>query len=94
MFYFNTSPLPLAQRNILCVDGLRMISLASRFLGNIAEGPSCFHNFCMAHPYVAHAHAQTYAVEPCHDVLSAVKMASCLVAWCIQCSVARFIVTE
>ena len=39
------------------------------------------------------AHAQTYGAAPCHHVLSSVKMASCLVASLIQCSVARFVVT-
>ena len=37
------------------------------------------------------AHAQIYGAAPCHHVLSAVKMASCLVASRIQCSVARLV---
>ena len=37
------------------------------------------------------AHAQMYGAAPCHHVLSAVKMASCLVARRIQCSVPRLV---
>ena len=37
--------------------------------------------------------AKTYGAAPCHHVLSAVKMALCLVARHIQFSVARFVVT-
>ena len=39
------------------------------------------------------AHAQIYGTAPCHHVLSAVKMASCLVPCCIQCIVARLVIT-
>ena len=39
------------------------------------------------------SHAQIYGAAPCHHVLSAVKMASCLVACRIQFSVAGLVVT-
>ena len=59
----------------------RMIfTLASRIFANLARICSC-------------VHAQIYGAAPYHHMVSAVKMASCLVAHRIQCSVARLVVT-